>query len=489
VANEDARRSKILFTDWRDIQCGHLRWLNAGGEQFGVGNPPGEQVEMYAVPQNVPHGIRLQAEPARKTEKTDEYKGWGRVIFEEGKYRSWYLEINGHFKLGTGSAAHAEPPRSVCICRIESEDGLQWSEPQKCEIEVPGQRSFDGLTFFVDPVADEEERYKFVYCAQADEELVADLMAEYLQRQPRHRDWRVAGGRLKAIFAASSPDGLRWRPYRRPLMMHMSDTDTTVLWDESIERYVMYTRMMRQGRRWIGRAEAEDFMHWGPVEPIIWPRLDDPPDYDFYLNAFTRYPTAPQYRLMFPMVYHRFTERSEVRLYSSEDGIAWHEVPGGPVLEPGKPGEWDGEFIHGGKDLVPFGEGRIAIPYGGTNYPHKYPRWPAVWDAWSLGWAWWPQDRLCAVVADRVGEFCTMPVVPAGGRLQLNFVAPRGGEIRVGLDGIEGRGVDDCDPMHGDCMAHTVTWGGEQEMRVPPGRPITLRFRLRCAKLFSVSFV
>ena len=67
-------------------------------------------------------------------------------------------------------------------------------------------------------------------------------------------------------------------------MLHPSDTDTTVLWNETLERYVMYTRMMRHGRRWIGRAEAEDFMHWTPVVPDYLARLEDPPDYDFYLK-------------------------------------------------------------------------------------------------------------------------------------------------------------------------------------------------------------
>ena len=125
------------------------------------------------------------------------------------------------------------------------------------------------------------------------------------------------------------------------------------------------------GRRWIGRAEAGDFLHWGPIEPIIWPRLDDPPDYDFYLNGRSEYPGLPEWHLIFPMVYHRSTERSEIRLYSSADGIAWSELPGGPILEPRKPGSWDSEFLGNGKDLVPFGGDRAGVPHSGTPYPHK----------------------------------------------------------------------------------------------------------------------
>ena len=42
-------------------------------------------------------------------------------------------------------------------------------------------------------------------------------------------------------------------------MLHPSDTDTTVLWDPALGKYVMFTRMFREDRRWIGRAEADDF--------------------------------------------------------------------------------------------------------------------------------------------------------------------------------------------------------------------------------------
>jgi hypothetical protein len=192
---------------------------------------------------------------------------------------------------------------------------------------------------------------------------------------------------------------------------------------------------------------------------------------------------------MFPMVYMRYTERSEVRLYSSADGIAWSQVPGRPVIEPGAPGEWDCEFIGSGKDLVPFGPGRIAIPYSGTTYPHKHPRWPAVWDAWNLGWAWWPEDRLCGLQAEYQGEFWTVPVVPAGRQVRLNFRTPMAGMVRVGIEGVAGRSVEECDPLVGDRVDQVVTWRGQPELGAPVGQPVVLRLQLRCAELFSVAFV
>ena len=70
-------RKKILFTDWRDIQCGAVAWLTAEGEHYRVSTPPEPQVPMRAEPRLVPRGIRLQAQPARKAGKMEGYGGWG----------------------------------------------------------------------------------------------------------------------------------------------------------------------------------------------------------------------------------------------------------------------------------------------------------------------------------------------------------------------------------------------------------------------------
>ena len=79
-------RKKILFTDWRDIQCGAVAWLTPEGKRYRVGNPPEPQVSMRAEPRFVPRGIRLQAQPARKAGPMENYKGWGRIIFDEAEF-------------------------------------------------------------------------------------------------------------------------------------------------------------------------------------------------------------------------------------------------------------------------------------------------------------------------------------------------------------------------------------------------------------------
>ena len=103
----------FLFADLRHISCGAGSWLTAQGVRHGAANPPGDPVPLHAEPTDIPHGIRFVAQPARKAGLMSDYRGWGRVIHDGGRYRSWYLEINGHSKLGSGSAAHAQPPRAT----------------------------------------------------------------------------------------------------------------------------------------------------------------------------------------------------------------------------------------------------------------------------------------------------------------------------------------------------------------------------------------
>ena len=454
-----------------------------------VGYPPEPQVEMHADPANAPYGVRLEAQPAKKTEPFDIGVGAGQIVYDGGIYRTWYLEIDGNPVQGTGSKSQSEGSHSVTVCYEESVDGFEWRVANRSPVQLlPGHNKFDGVTFFIDPAAPAEERYKLIYNATPAKELADSIFSDYAKLHPRHQEDRIMGGHRQCLFALGSPDGLNWKPIEKPLMMHMSDTDTTFYYDEWLGKYVLYTRMYRQDRRWIGRAEAEDFSEWGPVEPIIWPQLEDPLDYDIYTNAFSPYPDLPQYRLMFPMFYHRYTERSDVHLYSSEDGIAWFRVPGGPVITPGEIGSWDSEFIGGRKDLVPLGDDRLAINYGGTRYPHKYPRWPEVFGAMKTAWAWWPKDRLCAIVADYEGGFYTLPLNPQGRRLQLNFRTVGGGEVGVGIAGVEGRSLEECDPLDGDHTDKSVSWKGETDINTPEGQEVTLQFKLRGAKLFSLEW-
>ena len=94
---------KMLFMDWRNIQCGHLEWRTDAGERLGVGNPPEPPVPMRADARCVPHGIRLESQPAQTSGPVDGWKGWGRTIYDGGRYRS-------RAAISTGNTRPSSPP-------------------------------------------------------------------------------------------------------------------------------------------------------------------------------------------------------------------------------------------------------------------------------------------------------------------------------------------------------------------------------------------
>lgn len=188
------------------------------------------------------------------------------------------------------------------------------------------------------------------------------------------------------------------------------------------------------------------------------------------------------------MIYRRDTQGSEIHIYTSVDGALWDRVPGGPVLEPSEPSDWDGKFVVASKNLVPLGNDRVGIPYTGVSHPHKYPRWKGVITGKS-GWAWWPRGRLVALTADKEGQFHTFDIPVTGTRLQLNANVRTGGEVRVGIDGHDARSVADCDAITGDSLAHGVSWRGDANAGIGPGATVRLHFQLRAAKLFGLEWV
>lgn len=479
----------LLFTDLRHIACGDLSWHGPDGGCLPLNDPPEPDVDAVADAGRVPRGIRLQAQPALKTDPVIGGPPMGRIIRDGGVYRAWRLEpaYPPGYDIGCYTAVE---PKALAIVGYESADGFHWAEASRSLIPAPGQTGFDGFTFFLDPVADAGERYKAVYMANAPEADRPALWEQYRQVHPRYRHLSLNENYITCMYGAVSADGEHWSAIAEPLMIHKSDTDTTVYWDEWLGRYVMYTRLYIQDRRWVGRAEAEDFRHWGPVQPILWPSLAGPLSDDIYMNARSGYPGVPGTHLMLPMVYHRATQRSEVRMYSSGDGICWSEVPGGPVLEPGAPGTWDAEFVYAGKDLVPFGAGLVGVPYHGTRFPHKYPRWWIVRESMPWwGWAWWQRERLSAVVADGDGEFWTPAMLPAGRRLRVNVRTARAGFVRLGVVGVGARSVDDCTPIVGNQMEMPVDWDGGDDIGAAVGQPVVLHIKMRAAELFAIEWV
>jgi hypothetical protein len=76
---------------------------------------------------------------------------------------------------------------------------------------------------------------------------------------------------------------------------------------------------------------------------------------------------------------------------------------------------------------------------------------------------------------------------------RINALTLRGGSVLVevtdaGRRPVPGRSFEDCKPIIGDQYRSVVTWKGGDDIGVPEGTPICLRFKLDQAKIFFLDF-
>jgi hypothetical protein len=308
---------------------------------------------------------------------------------------------------------------------------------------------------------------------------VADFKAQFPQSVS------PIGEQKKCVIRlAHSPDGIHWTSRPQPLMVHMSDTQTTVYFDEHLKKYVAFFRLAYMNHRIIGRTEGPDFQPWPIPKVALFPEpAHDRPGDDYYISGYSRYPGTSTMHLMIPTVFKRFSDSTDLSMAASMDGEHWTWLPGGPVVEPGADGAWDGGCIFGGIGLTELPDGRVVTPYVGYTYPHKFPRYERHMG--KIGLAAWGKERLAAAVCDEEGEFVTGPLSSKGSKLFLNFQTKRNGWVKVAVEGKGARTVESCDVLFGDEPKKQVTWRGEGTIGVEPSGDFTLRFKLRSAKLHS----
>jgi hypothetical protein len=516
------------FVDWRYVRAGFVGWY-AGDQRVGVWEEA--PANTIGVPK-APFGIRLQAQTAEcigpiiARDKPWEYTYHiNTVMYDEGVYRAWCECIpSDHFE--GGDLAWPLGHGNV-MAYVESDDGFNWRKPELGIYDYHGKPSNivygrnlspngqHGATVFKDPQAPAAERYKMIYMGTEDTTDMEAWKAKYRGRFGDDMDpmcFRKATGVAQRVLnnvsghlekqthnviywmgGATSPDGLHWTGLKEPLMVHFSDTMTTCYWDEALQEYVGYFRTWLYGRRCIGRASTKDYSYW-PETPdtVVQPPLGAHPSDDVYLNAKMIYPGSGNVHLMFPAMYHRVDDSREPHLASSIDGIHWQWVPGGPVIQRGKLGDWNGSDVAATQGIVPLAGNRIAVPMAGYVHPHKYPRGSTPFGA--PGWATWTKGRLCALVADEYGEFNTPDLIFSGNELSLNLRTREAGSVRAELrdeanQPIPGFTFADADPIAADTTDRRVSWHGNAAIGQFAGKSISVAFQLRMAELFAFEFV
>jgi hypothetical protein len=494
----------VYFHDWRYVNTGDHAWLGPKDETVPM-MAPGKVPAMRYEYREMPLGIHLEAQPARKTDwvlhaKTTKDMGLpgGSLIKEDGVYRlwteSWLME---HYEQRTVGHYNA-------LRYWESDDGIRWKAPRvggKSRLaqhyrnlvfgaDLTPKQGYHGGNVFLDSSAPKSERYKCFHLGLINRK----QYAAYLRKRPRDGDpyaMRELETREQthSLFGAASPDGYRWKALPETILGMFSDTANVCEYDPALKKYVAYVRTWLFHRRGIGRTVTDDFRCFPLPEEIFWPDASQAPHNTWYASGKTAMPGAPDYHVMFPLRWSLPTDRFEFHLAASPDNVVWGHVPGGAVCEPGPPGSWDGGVVNATKDLVEWGKDRIAVLYCGSPIPHKYPRRPPFA---GLAWAWWPKGRLVALRCPLEGSFSLWPLLFKGRSVHLNFRTKMTGTAQVEAlaDGkpLAGRTFADSDPLTGDHLDQVVSWHGETDLGHKEGEAVELRVRLRNADLFSIAF-
>ena len=182
----------------------------------------------------------------------------------------------------------------------------------------------------------------------------------------------------------------------------------------------------------------------------------------------------------------------------SRDLVHWERPFRTPCISRNDMTVWDrGFFMSTARALRVRDE--IWLYYDASNFTHGA---PAVFKAENtgrgttakqgIGLARWKLDRFVAAGGPRDGgSLTTVPIVFNGERLEINAAVKPGGRIRIEVLDPAGRplqGFGASDPFTGDNLRHTVTWSGQTAVARLLGKPVTLRFHLEDAQLYSYAF-
>lgn len=478
-----------LFTDWRFIDAGLPSYVDEQGKVIPL-KGDGNLRQAWYRGVNVPRGIRIVAEKPAKSDPIEGPMG-AAVIYDNGIYRSW-------------SGANYS----------ESEDGFHWRRPVIPNEEAGQDRNklffaetgVHGPGVFIDPSGPDNERYKMVFMSvlgHGRQKLRERIYEDFRKNRPYDIDpvFDVRGA-IDGIFGAVSPDGIQWKLIEEPFLLHMSDNPSTMYYDTLLKKYVYYTRVnWMYGRRSIGRSESDTFGPLPQPEMVVWPDLDRLPSDDLYTNAKCIYPGTIDQHFLFPTVYHRSEDNCSIDIMSSPDGIHWFRLPGNPILD-GDPDTFDDGCLFTSCGLVLLQDGSVGVPYKGSTFPHKYPRWSDRPERGKARYAIWKPQRLACVDSPGEGFFATPVLKFQGRQLKLNVKTAYTGEVRVEVvkinswhhkkkaeEVISGHAFHDCDPIFGDHISRTVTWKGNPDLGHAEEQPVYFRFRLRAARLFAFELV
>ena len=300
--------------------------------------------------------------------------------------------------------------------------------------------------------------------------------------------------------------------------------------DYQRRRYGANPRFEGLGReRSVGRMISDDFVNWSKETQVIAPdeidsaRLpkDLPRRMDFYGGNVVKYSEAPGAYVALPNAFYHWKldefddypitywmktrylpSTMDVQLITSRDGVKWNRSPGRkPLIRLGPEGSfwsktiWPSNVIRVGDELWIYFIGldvahsldqdrRLGEILGRTK-PHKGSHGRAVLRL---------DGFISADAAYTGGELVTKPLIFAGNRLQINVDTSAGGTVNVEIHDASGQAIDgfaleESDEINGNSVRMPVSWRGNTNLARLAGTPVSVRFVMRDAKIYSFQFL
>ncbi len=437
-------------------------------------------------------------------------ESYGTVLHDEddGIFKMWYWSPSS-----PGYAIGVEDVRQPLTLYATSEDGVKWEKPLVGTVPALRGDRFDHN----------------VVATVLNANVIKDKDDPDPDRRYKMICYRSVPKQSSGYHTMVSPDGLHWSELSTSPISPGRDV-ITGYYDDARGLYVAFpkiaTTVRGHSRRVFYVITSEDFQHWTEPRlafaPDLWddagslhrleevrPILDVPDAPELMRTEFYGVGVylAESCTIAFPWVftinndarYGNHEGPIELQLAASRDLSSWERHFRIPCVPRSEPGEWDCGINFTPAQALRVGD-EIWLYYDGSTYTHGT---PCVYRAEgtgqgtehtaSIGLAKWKLDRFVSADGSADGGMLTtVPIVFSGERLEINALTKRGGTITVELLDAAGSPMNSfppSNPFTGDNLRGVVTWpdGGGGVGRFI-GKPVTLRFHLRDAELYSFAF-
>lgn len=312
------------------------------------------------------------------------------------------------------------------------------------------------------------------------------------------------------VCAAYSSNGLNWKYYSGGAAVIsqfpdglFSDSHMVAYWDEKLNKYVAILRQRsgkgKERHKTPAQSESDDFVHWTPPRPLLYPGDGDGKYRNFYNMEVMQYGGI---HLGFTTVFAHGSEEDQpfdlggVQLVYSRDGQHWERWKGKVFLPySDQPGDFDWGMVYVAQAPLVVGD-EIYIYYAGHGHDHRHHLPTGVNQVrGGVGLAKLRLDGFVSIeptVPKGQGSLITKPFLLQGKELLINAIAPEG-QLMVEILDVHHRPLKNfnrkrCDPFSSNRVRHKVSWRGRSSLKKLQGKIIRLKFYLVAARLYAFEF-